>query len=142
MTVMRIIIGALCTAFVASAAGAETCKVHSKSAVPESEITTLDLDLAQPAKLDPRQLPPRTDAIMCRRPSIVPQPDDVRVIIELGVPFGIAEGGPRSLWIFVTAGIVKTRVENGQLTRSETARLNDWLETAQRRFILAVAERG
>lgn len=132
----------VCGTLAASGAHAEACKVHSSSSTSEGQITTLDLDLAQPAKLNPHLLPDGTDSIMCLRPSIIPQPSDVRVITELGVSFGITEDGTRALWIYATAGQLRTRVDDGKLTRGERFQLKDWLKSAQRRFVEALAERG
>jgi len=67
--------------------------------------------------------------------------NDVRVLIEWSVAFGIVEEGPRALWIWARAGRLQTTVDHGELSVAESAAVNAWLETAQARFDAALARR-
>ena len=122
------------------ARAAEQCKVGSTAADGQPRYTDISLDLASSAKLDPSVLPEGSSAVMCRRTSIVPRPEDVRVLSEWGVAFGIVEPGPRALWISVNAGIVEVTVDNGKLKASEKAAVKEWREAAQLHYFLALAE--
>lgn len=134
-----LVAGAL--AFAASPARAETCRTGWTGADGTVQTAAIALDLASPQRLDPAAFPRGTSAIMCLRSSIVPEPDDVRVLSELGIPFGIVvQGEPRTLWLYVEAGQVRYRVEHGDLGIAERAAANRWQEAAERRFVLDWAQ--
>ena len=84
--------------------GSERCMAASRTAEGGVRHSSMVVDLDQETRLNPADLPERTFAVMCSRGCIVPRPSDVRVLSEWRVPFGIAEQGPRSLWISAEAG--------------------------------------
>jgi hypothetical protein len=118
---------------------AETCIAgwSDEGGVPQTAQVVLTLSGTEP--LDRSALPDRTSGIVCPRASIVPLPDDVRVLSELGVSFGVMDEAGRSLWIWARAGRLRTMVRNGRLIRSESAALRRWSVIAQRRFAEALA---
>ena len=122
------------------ALAAEQCKVVSTGADGQLKFTDISLDLAGGAELDPAALPERPSGVMCRRPSIVPRPGDERVLIEWGLSFGIAEEGPRALWIWARAGSLQFKIDNGKLNAREKAALKRWREAAQLRYRVALAK--
>jgi len=125
-----------------SPAHAEECVAGSTDVSGEWRYTTIIVDLASDAGLDPSALPARTSAVMCPRSSILPMPGDIRVLIEWRVAFGIAEEGPRSLWISSTAGRLQVTIDDGELNASEQAALDDWVAVAQARFTAAIRRPG
>ena len=132
-------VGAL--VFLASSARAEECRAAWTSADGEVHTAIVVVDFASRTRLDPAALPQGASALMCLRPSIVPRPDDIRVLSEWRIPFGIAEQGGRTLWIGANAGILETRVEHGELSSAERSAVNQWREAAQLRFFLEVGRR-
>lgn len=141
MNSINIFAAATSIAFLASPAYAERCMTASTSADGAPINTPILVDLASETRLDPAALPERTVAVMCPRRSIVPLPNDVRVLREWHVSFGIAEEGPRALWISARAGRLEITVDNGELNAEERAALNAWLEPANVRFLLEWAGR-
>ena len=99
----------------------------------------LALALDDPARLAP--LPEGSTAIACPRASIVPIGNDLRVLTELGVAFGIIEEGPRSLWLYAADGRLQVQIDSGELSPPEAAAVSDWLARAQGRFDEAPASR-
>jgi hypothetical protein len=67
--------------------------------------------------------------------------NDLRVLAELGVAFGIVEDGPRSLWLYTDGDRLQVQVDGGELRPSEATAVNDWLAVAQSRFGKALASR-
>jgi hypothetical protein len=133
-------IGALLVAgWLASAsppARAEQCMAGWRDAQGKAQFTPVTIDFASAARFDPTTLPERTWAVMCNRQSLVPRPDDVRVLSELHVAFGIAGDGKRSLWISARAGRLQVTVDGGKLTLAEQRAVDEWLDPANVRFIL------
>jgi hypothetical protein len=127
--------------FLAAPAQAEECRAASTVADGEPQFTAIMVDTASPTRLDPTALPHRTSAIACGRSSIVPAPDDVRILIEWAVSLGIVEG-PRSLWIWARAGRLQVTVDDGELSTAERTAVNAWLEAAQARFDAALSQHG
>src|SRR4029453_17186745 len=119
-----------------SPAQADDCMAASPSETGGQTNTPINLDLASEARLDPALLPARASAVMCPHPSIVPRPGDERVLAEWRVAFGIKEPGPRALWISARAGTLQITVEGGELSATERAAVDRWLEAAQLRFVL------
>ena len=141
MKAINILLATGAFVFLASPTRAGTCRAAWTEADGTVQTAAITLDLASAQRLDPATLPHGASAIMCLRSSIVPEPDDVRVLSELRIPFGIAvQEGPRTLWIYVEAGQVRYRVEHGDLSTAERAAANRWQEAAERRFILDWAQ--
>lgn len=140
-------IGTILTAgFLASLsapAHAERCMAGSRDANGAPRNTPVAVDLDSERRLDLGALPERTSAVMCARRSIVPRPNDIRVLSEWNVAFGIAEEGGRrrNLWISVSAGAVETRVEGGELSAAERAAVEEWRTPANIRFLIERAPR-
>ena len=126
----------LATALLASASPAPRadCLAAWTDAAGEPQSTWVVLDLASPSELDPAALPERTSGIACPRASIVPLPEDIRVLGELGVSLGIIEEGGRTLWIWSQNGLLQTTVDDGELSAAEAADVNRWSAAAQTRF--------
>lgn len=141
MKAISVLLAAALFTFMVSPANAEECRAAWTGAGGEPQSTAIIVDLASRTRLDPAALPEGASAVMCPRSSIVPMPNDVRVLIEWGVAFGIAEEGPRALWIWAKAGRLRTTIDDGELSVAETAAVNDWLEAAQARFDAALARR-
>ena len=136
---LTFIVAASLAGSIASAAATEACRVAVIAPDGTASYPEISLDLTASTRLDREALPPGTSAMMCRRSTLVPQADDIRVLSELGVAFGIVAQGPRVLWISIRAGMVEVMVEHGRLNPSERAAVNSWRSDAQRRFLLAVA---
>ena len=124
-------------------AGAERCMAAFRDANGEPRNAPVVIDLDREGRLDTGALPQGTSAVMCARSSIVPRPNDIRVLSEWNLPFGIAEEGGRrrSLWISVRAGGVEARVEGGELSAAERAALEAWRTPANIRFLVERAPR-
>jgi hypothetical protein len=124
-------------------AHAGRCMAGSRDANGAPRQTPVVVDLDSERRLDPGALPERTSAVMCARRSIVPRPNDIRVLSEWNVAFGIAEEGGRrrNLWISVSAGRVETRVEGGELSAAERAAVEEWRTPANIRFLVERAPR-
>lgn len=136
---MKLLTGMLAAALSASGvspAQAERCMAASMAANGEPQYTQVVVDLDSETRLNPADLPERTVAVMCLRPSIVPMPNDVRVLSEWRVAFGIAEQGARALWISAEAGRIQIRVDDGELNARERAALDEWLVPANVRLLL------
>jgi hypothetical protein len=135
-----LVLAATLSALIATPAlAADDCKVGSTGPGGEPIIADIALDLASGARLDPAVLPERASGVMCRRASLVPRPEDVRVLIEWRVAFAIHDWGTRALWIMVRAGTLDVTVTNGKLNAREKAAVKEWREAAQLRYVLAVA---
>lgn len=118
-------------------APAEPCKVAWTDSAGAPRYTPIDVDLAGKARLDPAALPDRASAIMCLRRSLVPRPEDYRVLSEWRLPFGIAEEkGQRALWISARAGRLEVKVDGGKLSTAERAAVRQWIAPANIRFVL------
>jgi len=141
MKAIRAILAAGLLAFLMSPAQAEQCRAGRSGAGGEPQFTLITVDLASGAKLDPASLPPGTNGIVCRRASIVPRPEDVRVLIEWRVALGLTEDGPRALWIWARDGRLATTIDHGELSAAERAAVDAWLRDAQARFEAAAAQR-
>ena len=126
----------------ASAAQAQNCVAGWGNASGGAETRSVVLDLSSPARLDRSSFPEKSETIACARPSIVPDPDDVRVLIELSLAFGVVDEAGRSLWIYAEDGRLKTQLDDGKLSSAEKAGVKAWLEAAQLRFTAALAEAG
>jgi hypothetical protein len=121
---------------------AENCRAGWSEAGRGAQSSELVIDLTGEAPLDRAALPPGTIAIACPRASIVPRPQDIRILTELGVSFGlIEERGRRSLWIWSEDGLLRTEVDNGELSRVEAAAVSHWTASAQPRFEARAARR-
>jgi hypothetical protein len=141
MRALKILVAIACSCLAAPvSAAAEECAVGFTDARGEAQASPIKLDPAQ--KLDLATLPNGASGIMCRRPSIIPQPNDLRVLTELGLAFGIVDDARRSLWIYATAGRLQTRLDEGKLTATEEAQLDAWLIPAQARFERALAAKN
>lgn len=121
-------------ALAASPARAERCQLLTTGSGGEPQFTTLEIDLDSGRALSPETLPQGATALMCPRASIIPLAEDVRVLTAWGISFGIAEEGPRALWISARRGRLRTTVDHGRLSRVERAALDRWLRVAQLRF--------
>jgi hypothetical protein len=141
MQAIKVFLAACLFTVLVSPAQAEECQAGRTGADGEPQTTAIIVDLASSTRLDPAALPERTSAVACRRSSIVPMPDDVRVLIEWAVAFGIAEQGPRVLWIWARAGRLRFTVDHGELSIAERAAVDDWLKAAQARFAAALGRR-
>lgn len=117
-------------------ARAEQCMAASTDPRGETRHSWIEIDFARETRFDPAALPEGTVAIMCRRASIVPRPDDVRVPSEWRIPFGITQGGDRALWIGVRAGRLQVSVDGGKLSPAEKKAVKDWLDPANVRLVL------
>ena len=122
---------------------AERCMAASRDANGEPRNAPVSIDLDREGRLDTGVLPERTSAVMCARSSIVPRPNDIRVLSEWNLPFGIAEEGgrQRSLWISVRAGAVETKVEGGSLSAAERAAIEAKIALYQFQFDAQSADR-
>lgn len=128
-------------AFPALPTQAEACRAGRSGAGGEPQFTSIALDLASRTRLDPAALPQGTNGVVCRRPSIVPRAEDVRVLTEWRVAFGITEDGPRALWIWARDRRLQTIVDHGALSVAERAAVDDWLAAAQARFDASLGQR-
>jgi hypothetical protein len=99
------------------------------------------IDVNRTARLDAAVLPKRTSGIACPRPSIIPLPADVRVVIELGVSFGIVDEAGRALWISARDGRLQTTIDGGELSSTEAAAVSHCSALAQARFDEALSRR-
>jgi len=124
-----------------SPARAEECVASPMDAASDFQFPRVTLDLGSGAKLDPAALPPGTAAILCPRPSLVPLADDIRVLLEWNVAFGILEPGQRMLWVSATAGRLQITVDDGELNAAEQAAVDAWVATSQARFTAALTRR-
>jgi hypothetical protein len=140
MPAMKLVLTMALAVAASSPADAEDCVAASSRARGEWHYPRIIVDLRSGARLDAAALPEGTTAVMCPRPSIVPLPDDVRMLIEWGVAFGIANG-PRNLWVSALHGRLEATVDDGELSASEQSAVDDWLATAQPRFTAAVTRR-
>lgn len=125
----------------ASPAVAEACRAAWTGADGEPETRAIAVDFVSRARLDPALLPPGTSAIVCRRPSLVPLANDVRVLIEWRVAFAVSGDGPRMLWISARDGRLQITVDHGELNVAEAAAVDDWLKMAQARFAASLGGR-
>lgn len=143
MNAIGLILSAGIIASPSAPAHAERCMAGSRDANGASRYTPVVFDLDSAGRLDSGALPERTSAVMCARRSIVPRPNDIRVLSEWNVGFGIIEEGGRGrvLWISVDAGRVETRVERGELTAAERAAIEAWRTPANIRFLVERAPR-
>jgi hypothetical protein len=141
MKAINILLVAASISFAASPAYAERCMAASTGADGEPVNTPVIVDLASETRLDPAALPERTVGVMCPRSSIIPLTNDVRILSEWHVAFGIREEGPSSLWIGARAGRLEFTVDHGELTTREKAAVNEWLEAANIRFLLEWSRR-
>lgn len=140
MMAMKLVLTMALAVAASSPADAEDCVAASARAGGEWHYPRIAVDLRSGARLDAAVLPEAASAVMCPRPSIVPLPDDVRVLIEWGVAFGIANG-PRNLWVSAFHGRLEVTVDDGELNASEQSAVDDWLATAQARFTAALTRR-
>ena len=123
-----------------SPAYAEDCVAASTNGGGEWHYLPVHMDLGGGARLSPATLPENTAAVTCPRQSIVPLPDDIRVLIEWGVDLFIANG-PRKLWISAYHGRVEATVHDGGLSAGERSAVDAWRASAQARYTAAVARR-
>ena len=128
-------------ALLVTPAHAEECQTGWEDAAGAPQNRAINIDFASLARLDRAVLPEGTSGIACRRASIVPMPDDIRVLIEWGVSFGLLVEDGRSLWIWSRGGRLQSTVDNGELSAAESDGVNGWLEVAQARFDAALAAR-
>lgn len=124
-----------------STAQAEECSAAWTDASGEAHIASIVINLASTNSLGAAALPQRTSGVACPRASIVPLPNDVRVLIELGVSLGIMDEGGRALWIWARGGRLQTTIDNGELSPAEAAAVREWSEAAQARFDEALSRR-
>jgi hypothetical protein len=122
-------------------ARADECRAGRSGPGGDPLFTPIDIDLASRTRLDAVALPEGTNGIVCARASIVPRPEDVRVLIEWRVALGLTADGPRALWIWARDGRLETQVNHGDLSAAERAAVDDWLRTAQPRYQAALARR-
>ena len=142
MKVITLVLAMGVPALGASPAHADQCVASPMNPDSNFQFPRVELDLGNRARLDRAQLPAGTAIVVCRRPSLVPQAGDLRVLLEWGVAFGIAEDeGPRSLWISSSAGRLEITVDNGELSAAEQAAVDAWLAGAQARFTAGLAHR-
>ena len=140
MKAINLFLAAALIVLVVSPLHAEDCRAGSTSSDGEQRITPIRVDLASTTPLNRAAVPEGTSGVACGRLSIVPMPDDVRVLIEWRVSFGVVEGS-RSLWIWARAGQLQTTVDGGELSSAESSAVGDWLLAAQARFNAALARR-
>jgi hypothetical protein len=127
-------------ALAATPAHADPCVSAPMNPDSNFQFPHFELDLGDGVRLDRARLPAGTAIVVCRRASLIPQPDDLRVLMEWNVAFGISEDrGPRSLWISATAGRLEITVDNGELSVAEQAAIDAWVAAAQARFSAALA---
>jgi len=139
MKAIGTVMAASLLALLVSPARAEECRAGRGGPGGEPQFTAIQVDLASPTKLDAASLPEGTNGIVCRRASLVPRPDDVRMLIEWHVALGLEEGGPRVLWIWARDGQLQTRVNHGALSAAESTAVDQWRAAAQARFAAALA---
>lgn len=112
---------------------AENCVVGWTDAHGEPQTTPVVINFASEEPLN-AALPQGASGVACPRYSVVPLPEDIRVLTELGVSLGWMEEGGRSLWIWSQNGLLQITVDNGDLSPAEAAAVNRWSAVAQSRF--------
>lgn len=132
---MAILIFAAGLLALSSPASSEECQLLLNKSQP----VPIQLTLDSLTRLN--TLPSDASAVACPRASLVPMQNDVRVLTEWGVAFGIVEDGPRSLWIWAADGRLQVKVDDGELTPTEAAAVRHWLERSQTLFDAALASR-
>ena len=142
MVAKKFLAAALSAGLAASGANAEDCVAGWENESGRPETQSVALDLSNPAKLERKYFPQSVESIVCARTSIVPLPADIRVLIELGVAFGVADGTGRSLWIYAENGLLKTELDDGKLSPTEKAGVKAWLNAAQVRVTAALSKAG
>lgn len=113
---------------------AENCVAGWIDAHGESQTTPVVINFASEELLNAAALPQGASSVACPRDSVVPLPEDIRVLTELGVSLGLVEEGGRSLWIWSQSGLLQTTVDNGDLSPAEVVAVNRWSAVTQPRF--------
>jgi hypothetical protein len=114
-------------------AAAEECTAAGKNQKGEVYVRSVTLDFENTARLDAKQLPENAETILCQRSTLIPRANDVRVLTELHLPFGVYADG-RTLWIYAAHGQIQTNSDENVLNAIETVALKQWLTKAQARF--------
>ena len=82
----------------------------------------------------PKDAPAKTEAIMCLRSTLIPAPDDFKVVLA-GFPFFIGTLGEpakrRMLALEISDGRLQGRMVQGQLTARESEQLQERLNQMQ-----------
>lgn len=69
-------------------------------------------------------------AVICHRSTIVPLPDDYRVLVEMHLPLAL-QAGHSTLWLMLVSGQLEVQFKEGQATPDEMRALQARLDQMQ-----------
>jgi hypothetical protein len=114
-----------------SRAAGNACKLMVKRA---DQFTLVELPDFDPAVLSVPLVPPspaeNASAVICQRTTIVPLPDDYRVLTEMHLPLALSTDHATP-WLMIEAGQLKVQFKDGEASPEEMRALQARLDEMQ-----------
>jgi hypothetical protein len=139
-----VLLAALPALALAHEATEEQCKAMVKGAADGQFATVAVPGLRLVGAGAARPLPPLPDGttmVVCGRDSIIPTPNDARVLTDYHMPLSITDG-ERVAFLELFKGQVMLRIAQGELTPAETREVQPRLDAIQARFNASAEAHG
>lgn len=92
--------------------------------LPSFDPSILSIPLTPPSSAE------NASAVICQRTTIVPRPDDYRVLTEMHLPLALRTDRT-TLWLMIESGQLKVRFKDGQATPDEMRAVQERLDEMQ-----------